>query len=52
MAKWGPAAFAVKDQISVAGYPTTGGNAALRGYVPKRNATVVETLVRAGAIPF
>jgi mandelamide amidase len=53
--KLGPAAglpFAVKDQISVAGYPTTGGNAALEGYVPKRNAVVVERLVAAGAIPF
>jgi indoleacetamide hydrolase len=54
-AKLGPAAglpFAVKDQISVAGYPTTGGNAALKRYVPKRNAVVVERLVAAGAIPF
>jgi mandelamide amidase len=53
--KLGPAAglpFAVKDQISVAGYPTTGGNAALKGHVPKRNAAVVERLVAAGAIPF
>jgi indoleacetamide hydrolase len=51
----GPAAglpFAVKDQISVAGYPTTGGNGALRGYIPKRNAPVVQRLVDAGAIPF
>src|SRR5262245_62633741 len=34
----GPAAglpFAVKDQISVAGYPTTGGNGALKGYIPR-----------------
>jgi mandelamide amidase len=54
-AKLGPAAglpFAVKDQISVAGYPTTGGNAALKGYIPKRHAVVVERLVTAGAIPF
>src|SRR6185312_13824187 len=54
-AKLGPAAglpFAVKDQISVAGYPTTGGNGALRGYIPKRHAAVVERLVAAGAIPF
>src|SRR5262245_43153926 len=44
-AKLGPAAglpFAVKDQIEVAGYPATAGNGALRGYVPKRNAVVVE----------
>src|SRR4051812_29832374 len=54
-AKLGPAAglpFGVKGQISVAGYPTTAGNAALRGYVPKRHAAVVGALVRAGAIPF
>jgi hypothetical protein len=54
-AKLGPAAglpFAVKDQIEVAGYPATAGNGALRGYVPKRNAVVVERLVAAGAIPF
>lgn len=44
--------FAVKGQISVAGYPTTAGNEALRGYVPKRHAAVVDVLVRAGAIPF
>jgi Asp-tRNA(Asn)/Glu-tRNA(Gln) amidotransferase A subunit family amidase len=51
----GPAAglpFAVKDQISVAGLPATGGNGALKGYVPKRHAIVVERLVAAGAIPF
>jgi indoleacetamide hydrolase len=54
-ARLGPAAglpFAVKDQIEVAGYPATSGNAALKGYVPKRNAVVVERLVAAGAIPF
>lgn len=50
----GPAAglpFAVKDQIAVAGYPSTAGNAALKGHVATRNAVVVERLVRAGAIP-
>lgn len=54
-ARLGPAAglpFAVKDQIEVAGYPATAGNGALKGYVPKRNAVVVERLVAAGAIPF
>src|SRR5690349_21843767 len=44
--------FGVKAQISVAGYPTAAGNAALRGYVPRRHAAVVDVLVRAGAIPF
>lgn len=51
----GPAAglpFAVKDQIAVAGYAATGGNGALKGYIPKRHAAVVERLVAAGAIPF
>jgi Asp-tRNA(Asn)/Glu-tRNA(Gln) amidotransferase A subunit family amidase len=54
-AQLGPAAglpFAVKDQIEVAGYPATAGNRALKGYVPKRSAVVVERLVAAGAIPF
>ena len=54
-AKLGPAAglpFAVKDQIAVADYPATGGNAALKGYIPKRHAAVVERLIAAGAIPF
>jgi indoleacetamide hydrolase len=44
--------FAVKDQIEVKGYPATCGNKALKGYLPKRNAVVVEQLVAAGAIPF
>ena len=44
--------FAVKDQIAVAGYSTSGGNGALRGYVPKRSAAAVDRLVAAGAIPF
>lgn len=44
--------FAVKDQIAVAAYPTTGGNAALKGYIPTKHAAVVERLVAAGAIPF
>lgn len=54
-AKLGPAAglpFAVKDQIAVAGLPASGGTAALKGYVPKRHAEMVERLVAAGAIPF
>jgi indoleacetamide hydrolase len=53
--KLGPAAglpFGVKGQISVAGYPTSAGNAALRNHVPKQNASIVDALVRAGAIPF
>ncbi len=42
--------FAVKDNIDVAGLPTTAGCEALR-YVPERHAHVVERLVAAGAIP-
>jgi mandelamide amidase len=42
--------FAVKDQIDAAGYPTTAGNAALRKYVAKRNAAVVQRLTDAGGV--
>jgi len=54
-ARLAPAAglpFAVKDQIAVAGYPATGGTAALKGYVPSRHAMMVQRLVDAGAVPF
>ena len=44
--------FMVKDQIEVAGYPTTAGTAALRGYRSTTTAPVVEALVRAGAVMF
>jgi mandelamide amidase len=44
--------FGVKDQIAVAGYPATGGNGALKGYVPAKSAPVVQALVNAGAIVF
>jgi Asp-tRNA(Asn)/Glu-tRNA(Gln) amidotransferase A subunit family amidase len=40
----------VKDNYDVAGLPTTGGSAALRGWVPRRDATVVAKLRAAGAI--
>jgi len=42
-------AFAVKDNIDVAGMPTTAGCPAF-SYVPHRSAAVVERLVDAGAI--
>ena len=42
-------AFAVKDNIDVAGLPTTAACPAF-AYVPERSATVVERLERAGAI--
>jgi allophanate hydrolase len=41
--------FAVKDNIDVAGLPTTAGCPAF-AYVPERNATVVQRLLDAGAI--
>jgi allophanate hydrolase len=40
--------FAVKDNIDVAGWPTTAGCAAYR-YVPTQHATVVQRLLTAGA---
>lgn len=42
--------FAVKDNIDVAGYPTTAGCPAY-AYEPAESATVVARLVDAGAIP-
>jgi allophanate hydrolase len=42
--------FAVKDNIDVAGSPTTAGCAAF-SYLPEEHAAVVERLVNAGAIP-
>lgn len=44
--------FGVKDQIDAAGYPTTAGNAALKKYIPKRSAQVVQRLIDAGGIVF
>ncbi|MGE4064293.1 MAG: amidase family protein [Rhodospirillaceae bacterium] len=44
--------FMVKDQIDVAGYPTTSGNIALKNYVPKESARVVDIMVKQGAVVF
>ncbi len=51
----GPASgliFAVKDQIDAFGYPTTGGNGALKTNFPNASAPVVEAVTRAGGIVF
>ena len=46
---WG-VPFAIKDNIDLAGTPTTAGCPAY-AYVPERSATVVERLLAAGAVP-
>jgi amidase len=40
---------AIKDNIAVAGLPMMNGSATVRGYVPRRDATVVTRLLDAGA---
>lgn len=42
--------FAIKDNIDVAGLPTTGGSVLLTKNYPKRDATVVERLRAKGAL--
>lgn len=41
---------AIKDNIAVAGIPMMNGSATLEGFIPSRDATVVERLLDAGAI--
>ncbi len=43
--------FAVKDIIDTVDLPTSWGSSIYRGFQPPRNASCVEMLVRAGAIP-
>ncbi len=42
--------IAFKDNIDVAGLPTTAGSTYLQGHVPKRSAPVAERLLQAGAL--
>ncbi|MGB3961226.1 MAG: amidase family protein, partial [Sulfurimonas sp.] len=42
--------FAIKDNIDLAGIPTTAGCAAF-AYIPQKSAFVVQKLINAGAIP-
>jgi amidase len=41
---------AIKDNIAVAGIPMMNGSQALEGFIPSRDATVVERLLDAGAL--
>jgi aspartyl-tRNA(Asn)/glutamyl-tRNA(Gln) amidotransferase subunit A len=43
--------FVLKDNFSLAGAPMTCGSRILDGYVPPHDATVVDRLLRAGAVP-
>jgi aspartyl-tRNA(Asn)/glutamyl-tRNA(Gln) amidotransferase subunit A len=43
--------FVAKDNISVHGLPMTCGSRILEGYLPPTDATVVERLLAAGAVP-
>ena len=43
--------YVVKDNLSTAGILTTGSSNTLKNYIPMFNATVIEKLNRAGAVP-
>lgn len=40
----------IKDNINVAGLPTTAGSLALKTYIPQEDAFIIEKLIEAGAI--
>ncbi len=42
--------FVVKDQIDVIAYPTTVGSVVLKDYVAKKNAVVVDAMLKEGAV--
>ena len=42
--------FAVKDESSIAGWPTSNGSLLLKDYVPEETSLVVERVLEAGAI--
>jgi amidase len=52
---WGPLhglPMTIKDNIEVVGMPTTYGSPMFSGYIPQKNADVVQSLLDAGAIIF
>lgn len=53
--RWGPLhglPMTVKETNNVAGWPTTYGDPALAGFVPSRNAAIIDRLIAAGAVIF
>jgi indoleacetamide hydrolase len=43
--------FIIKDNLATADMPTSGGAIAYRGFQPTRNATTVQQMLNAGAVP-
>ncbi len=40
----------VKDNINTKGLPSTGGSLALKGFIPEKDAFIIDKLVKAGAV--